>query len=268
MSRVLFHYITEAFKAICIYININTWGARKIDLYKIIKNVCRVINKRARRPEIVVYTAIFGEYDVLNEPEDVGGCDFVCFTDNPKLSSDKFDIRLCVDGNDPVRESRKYKILPHRFLTDYKYSIWMDGNIILKKINTNKLIKQFLSEQDLAIFSHPERNCIYEELAICKELKKYDCDLMDMQVRRYEEVGYPKNNGLIASGFIVRRTLSPEVIRFCEDWWYEIKNNSRRDQLSFNYVAWKNTFKYTLIDGCVWDNEYFKVCSHNDNRHR
>ena len=43
-----------------------------------------------------------------------------------------------------------------------------------------------------------------------------------------------------------------------EDWWTEIKYGSKRDQLSFNYVAWKNDLKFNYIDGDSRKNEYFE----------
>ena len=43
-----------------------------------------------------------------------------------------------------------------------------------------------------------------------------------------------------------------------ENWWTEIKYNSKRDQLSFNYVAWKHKVKFNYIEGDSRDNQYFK----------
>ena len=43
-----------------------------------------------------------------------------------------------------------------------------------------------------------------------------------------------------------------------ESWWEEIKYNSKRDQLSFNYVAWKNGLKYNSIPGDIRNNSFFK----------
>ena len=42
-----------------------------------------------------------------------------------------------------------------------------------------------------------------------------------------------------------------------EDWWTEIKYGSKRDQLSFNYSAWKLGIKFNYILGESRDNEYF-----------
>jgi len=39
--------------------------------------------------KLVVYTALFGDYDNLIEPkEKFEGCDFICFTDQKHLTSD------------------------------------------------------------------------------------------------------------------------------------------------------------------------------------
>ena len=42
-----------------------------------------------------------------------------------------------------------------------------------------------------------------------------------------------------------------------ETWWNEIKYNSKRDQLSFNYIAWKNNLKFNYIEADARDNKYF-----------
>jgi hypothetical protein len=46
-----------------------------------------------------------------------------------------------------------------------------------------------------------------------------------------------------------------------EDWWTEMKYHSRRDQLSLNYVEWKNNFKIDYLEGDVRNNDYFKMIS-------
>ena len=42
-----------------------------------------------------------------------------------------------------------------------------------------------------------------------------------------------------------------------ELWWEELKYNSKRDQLSFNYCAWKYKLKFNYMDGDSRNNEYF-----------
>jgi hypothetical protein len=222
-----------------------------------------IIDKVFRKKKYVIYTAIFGDYDSLKEPQSaVKGCDFVCFTDNPNMKSNIFKIQLCPPSEDPARQSRKYKMLPHRYLPEYEYSLWIDGSILIKKLDLKKLVQLYLSENDLALFAHPERDCIYEEVKACERLGKDNNDLMRQQIERYRKKGYPEHNGLIAAGFLLRRTNSPELVRLSEDWWCEVKNNSKRDQLSFNYLVWKKGLNYKIISGYLWENEYFSVLPH------
>ena len=51
-------------------------------------------------------------------------------------------------------------------------------------------------------------------------------------------------------------------MKVMEDWWIEIKYGSRRDQLSFNYVAWKQNLKFNYIDGDIRNNEFFSITKH------
>ena len=70
-------------------------------------------------------------------------------------------------------------------------------------------------------------------------------------------VGYPIDNGLITGMVILRRHNEEDCMTTMEDWWTEIKYNSKRDQLSFNYCAWKNNLKFNYMDGDSRNNEYF-----------
>ena len=83
----------------------------------------------------VIYTAITGKYDNLQEPEYIPkGYDFICFTDHKiNKSNSIWNIKHILPlYNDNTRVARKYKILPHRFLPEYDLSIWIDGNFIIK----------------------------------------------------------------------------------------------------------------------------------------
>ena len=70
-------------------------------------------------------------------------------------------------------------------------------------------------------------------------------------------LSYPANNGLITGMVILRRHNEKDCIETMEDWWTEVKYNSKRDQLSFNYCAWKNDLTFNYMDGDSRDNEYF-----------
>ncbi len=51
----------------------------------------------------VVYTALFGDYDDFIEPKNIDyKCDFICFTNQENITSDKWKIIYVKDVNDTV----------------------------------------------------------------------------------------------------------------------------------------------------------------------
>ncbi len=221
--------------------------------------------KIQKKSNIVVYTAIFGNYDVLNKVPHNINCDFVCFTDNSQLKSKKFDIRLVESTHsDSTRNARMYKVLPHKFLSEYKYSIWIDASMKLKKnFDPEKMIEKYLKNEKFAIFKHDERDCVYDEFEICIKHKRDNVVVMQKQRDFYKESNYPKHTGLVSSGFIIREHNDPHISNFDDMWWKEICKFSKRDQLSFNYVAHKINLHYTKIEGNIFNNKNFFYVGHN-----
>ena len=80
---------------------------------------------------------------------------------------------------------------------------------------------------------------------------------------KYQKEGYPKHNGLVASGILFRNHHDKDVIKVMEDWYSEVVYYSFRDQLSFNYVCWKNNFVYDESDIFYFKNEYFQRLEHS-----
>ena len=216
----------------------------------------------------VVYTAISGNYDELRQPKNVSeNCDYVCFTDNEKIKSDFWKIRPFPDsGLDKVRKCRELKILPHKLFSDYDVSIWIDGNIDIIG-NMDELIEKYIlnDENKVITFKHCMRNCIYEEGEACIKQARDKKKIIESQLQKYIDEGYPVNNGLIESNVLIRNHNDKDVIDLMERWWLEVKNFSRRDQLSFNYAVWKNDASYAFMEGTSRNtNEYFLLKEHKE----
>ena len=232
----------------------------------------------------VVYTAIFGDYDELQDPQVVpDDVDFYCFTDTPKKDSKVW--RFIYEPHlyeDSTRCARKFKILPHRFLpSGYDVSLWIDGNFTING-NISEFMDKYLlnKENPISCFDHSvckldPRNCIYEEAKALIWLGNIHPDksykdtpsIIVKQMEKYNFDKYPKNNGLISSGIILREHYDDKVIHTMERWWEELKYGSKRDQLSFNYSAWKIGLKYNIIPGDIRDdNGYTKFGKHNKHK--
>ena len=213
--------------------------------------------------KIVIYTAVTNGYDQLFDPLYINSeCDYVCYADCAGIYTGMWSLRPIGDHPaDNVRRARKYKILPHLFFPDYEYSVWVDGNISIIG-NMNEFITAHLKNSPMACLKHPGRSCAYQEAQACIYLKKDDNCVIRRQMCRYRECGYPERNGLIQSNVIIRRHNDPNVIKVMEDWWSNVERYSKRDQLSFNYVAWKNSFNYDEMDIDVSRNKYFVIRPH------
>ena len=219
-----------------------------------------------KKNKIAIYTAIFGDYDDLIEPpEEIKGCDFYCFTDNEKLKSKKYKIiKVKREFSDPTRDARKIKTLSHKYLPNYEYTLWIDANIIFRETNIQEMFNNFLSEYDIAIHKHDIRDCVYDEFNACLEVGVDSPTIMASQMIRYINERYPVHNGLAATGVVFRRN-SDLVRNVNKDWWNELRNGSKRDQLSIDYVMWKNSTEYFRINDSVRNGKYFYVKEHKSN---
>jgi len=211
----------------------------------------------------VIYTAIFGDYEGLLPQKPIAGWDFVCFTDNTSLKAFPWQIRLIeppVPG-DYTRSNRYLKINPHLFFPDHEISIFVDGNVLVVG-NLDRLIKTVLRDHTMPCFDHGQakpdpRSCIYAEYNCLKQLAeqqgihKDDPKVRERHIDFLRAEQYPEHNGLIVGTVLVRRHRNLHLISVMEDWWHMVKTYSKRDQLSFNYVAWKHEFSYGVIPGDV-----------------
>jgi hypothetical protein len=216
---------------------------------------------------LAVYTAIFGNYDGLIRQPKIPGVEYHCFTDRP-IKAHGWQIHM-IDPpcSDPTRSSRRVKILAHEYLTEHSLSIYVDGNYLIVG-DICSLVKQQLTNCNMAMFDHnativDNRDCVFDEYAAIVAMGKRtghfkdDPAVMEKQIRRYRDEGYPTHNGLAFNAVLLRRHNAPDVVKTMNRWWNEIENGSRRDQLSFNYSAWKESFTYSSIKVDLRDNEWF-----------
>jgi hypothetical protein len=204
--------------------------------------------------QITVVTSITGGKDTLRNDQERGNAKYVAFMDVPQRT-DLWEIRPAYDKfKDPRRNSRIHKILIHKFV-ESKYTIWIDGNI--KMINPpEEIIETYMKGYDMAIFKHPNRDCIYDEALICAKLKLDDPELIIEQAKWYEDHEYAKHKGLCEGGVIIRKN-TQKVRDFNEAWWADYCRFSRRDQLSLFPALDKVGINVNYIDEC------FQLGEHN-----
>lgn len=223
--------------------------------------------------KIVVYSAAFGDRFGFIPQRKQKGIDFVCFTDNLKKVPRPWKGILMSDENlTNTLKNRKVKLNPHLYFKDYDYSVYIDSNYLITG-DMRKLVSE-IGTHKMGIFDHNQatdkRDCVYEEhLAILelgnkKGVYKDDPEVMKAQIDFLKSENYPRNNGLIFAAALVRKHNDAEVIKLMEDWWTIVSTCSKRDQLSFDYVRWKNKFTPYVYKGALRkDNPYFYLIGSN-----
>ncbi len=211
--------------------------------------------------EFVVYTVLTGDHSQLNNPFPEGCGDYkkICFTDDTCINANGWTlVKLEKRYLDPMRESRRPKLLPHLFLPEFEWSLYLDNTVRLSRDPFGIYEKYKYLGSNFFCFYHPNRTCLYEEAEKIIQWGIDDEYIVRKQINYYSGLGYPKKNGLIAGGFLFRRHNANDVIRHAELWYEQVLRFSWRDQLSFNFVAKMLNFKYSELNGKLIENEYMK----------
>ena len=201
----------------------------------------------------VIYTCLVGNYDVLRQP--LVACesyDYICFSNDIKEERvGVWQIRpIPFEHKDKARLSRHVKILPHKALEDYEWSLWMDANIQITKEEFYSIVDSKIADGGkIYQVNHcvPPCDCIYEEIkfayqcgmsGFCKTLRQY------YHLKRNK---FPTHWGLFENNIILRKHLDPQVRKVSEEWWAEFMSYTKRDQFNLMYVYWKNNLMPGLL---------------------
>lgn len=194
----------------------------------------------------VIYTCITGEYDDACAHVYVDDTwQYVMFTDNQYLlSMDKYThwtIRpLQYNESTNVKNARWHKINADLLFPEYDISLWIDGNIVIMRPEFFERLEKFIRRGDkICIPPHPERRCIFDEAEKIKELKIDNKNTVNQEMRRLKFSGYPRGNGLNETCVMLRRHNDTQIKRVQRKWWRMVRDYSKRDQLSYNWAAWK-----------------------------
>jgi hypothetical protein len=172
---------------------------------------------------MVIYTASFGRR-ITPSNKQWPKTRMVCFSDIKPPEPWEW-VKIDPSHEDPVRSAKLPKILPWLFIDEWDESLWIDCNMVIKKLPSPK--------DDIAFHQHRSRKCIFKEAHVCISKGKDDKEIIENQMERYKN--FPINNGLWEGGLIYRRN-TDKIKALCEDWMNEIDNGSRRDQLSLPVV--------------------------------
>lgn len=215
-------------------------------------------------PNLVIYTAAFGDHDVPAEIPGLDGiADLCCFSDRDfGLKTWNTFYRRGVFKT-PRMDAKWYKMSARHLFPTHEWSIYLDASIRVK--DPKRMIETVRSAVDdwehngLGFFLHPEaQRSLEEEARFSMTFPKYTGEPCEAQVAHYRACGMQATDPqyqLLAGGVIGRgHNLANE--RFDKAWFDECVHWSCQDQLSLPYVLWQQGRTPGIIPGNIYDNEF------------
>jgi len=209
-----------------------------------------------------IITAIYGNYDQLRPlPESHGFDQALCITDNPNLAASGWLTVYEPQPNiHPRLAAKPPKMTPWRWL-ETTTSCWVDGSWTIVGSRFRAFIEPHLEENDLTAWRHPDsldRDCLYQEAALCWDWVKYRGSPLREQVAHYRAMGMPEHYGLFAASVLAWRH-SNAAKSFGQAWLKEQHTWSIQDQVSLPYLLWSNTdedFTFGTFHAAEYDNPW------------
>lgn len=182
-----------------------------------------------------VYTAIFGGYDsVRPQPVPVHV--------------------ISGDSSRPRLDAKWWKLHPEAVAEGV--TIWIDGSLDVLSPTFPQTMENELGSDDLLLFRHPWRDCIYDEAVASRAGAKYDGQPLEDQAAAYRADGHPEHWGLMHGGCLVRR--DTDAVRALDDaWWEEILRWTLQDQLSLPPVLRQSDARWHWAPGSMYDHLRF-----------
>lgn len=193
--------------------------------------------------QLVIYKAIFGDYDRL--PEKVpatlkDSATFVLITDK-KVEIDGWKV-ITVSSDNPVLSNRHCKFFPWEYF-DADLSMYLDGHLTF-----GPDFKKFLTEvcsYDKEFYAplHRRAGKISDEVVRAIDNAK----LSQSEIRCILESDLEYNDLAIECGLIIRSHSCPGLKNFASVWWDYFNSVCLRDQISVMTAARKANVTITFL---------------------
>jgi hypothetical protein len=205
--------------------------------------------------KISVVTSIVGSGrdNLIDEQVRDSRLNYIAFT---KQQSNLWKIKdPCDRFVEDKMNAKIHKVLIHKYITS-DYTVWMDGNIQLKKSPCD-LIAKYMTNKDILVLKHQGRQSIRQEV---DEILRLKLEYPHIMINQLNDYSNRISSGLYWLCFIIRKN-TDKVNRINEAWWSEICRHSSRDQISFPFLV--NSDDIAVIDKDEYSN-YINVIPHTN----
>lgn len=212
-----------------------------------------------------ICTAVTGGYDHRASSLFIEGVDYIYFTDGKSpfpIQHPWKEVLLGDEKLDNRRRSKRPKLYPHSIdiLNNYKYVIWIDGDMEILK---QEFVPEIISYLDKGFVISPhfdKRFCAYGEATI--RPSKYANEPMEEQCLFYRSEGFPENYGLYECGVSVRDMTNESVKELGKIWYQQNIDWSYQDQVSLPYCLWKTGYQPDVLPKSFRDFGWVRINAH------
>jgi hypothetical protein len=213
---------------------------------------------------VAVITANYGNYDQVQPvPRQSTNVDeWILVTDDPE--TDVPGWKVVYEPRHHVHPNIAAKIPKFRpdLYSSADYTIWVDASTTLERNFVDHSLLCMNAASGWAMFPHPDRTSIIEEVKASRGLSKYNDQALELQVEQYLKSGYPDEH-LWATGAIVRDSGNATFnSSFGDAWLAEVIRWSFQDQLSFAFLAWRFGLLIGSLGAKQWDDPRISFGSH------
>lgn len=212
-----------------------------------------------RKNSLVIYTVLTGDKESLGNPlENLVDYDtdldlkFICFTDNKCLQSDVYELRLLENGYLPDdKMSRRPKALPHEYLPEWDWSLYIDNIVKFKRLPRLADI-ELAAETGFILHRHATRKSPEEEAEVLVYLGYESESILEKQLDFYgQKAPFNQNDNFGTCTLMMRRHHQADIRCFGRIWWENILNFSKRDQISFEFSRKMSGAKVSYYDRLI-----------------
>lgn len=201
-----------------------------------------------------VFTSVFGEFEPVWTPlETDAGYSYILVSDVP--AAEKVWTTHCVESTrfgSPRLANRFHKMKFHEDLPSDGYSVYIDANI--RPVGSLKRLMDAFeaSGADIGLYRHYSRGSVQAEAEACVARGKVaNPDSMALELRHYQNLGFPDSDGLWEGSIIFKNHSSPMLHAAMDDWWAFYEEFETRDQFSLPVVIWKHGLRVFDLGGAT-----------------
>ena len=205
--------------------------------------------------KVSVVTSIVGNDrdSLIDDQLNDSRLDYIAFT---RQQSNLWKIKdPCDRFVEDKMNAKIHKVLIHKYVSS-DYTVWIDGNIQLKKSPCD-LIEKYMKDKDILVFNHQGRQTIQHEV---DEIFRLKLEYPHVVINQLNDYTNKTPFGLYWLCFIIRKN-TDSVNKINEAWWSEICRHSSRDQISFPYLVKKDDLAVIERDEYL---EYVNIVPHQN----